>query len=46
MATKLEPKNPQKIPEKFSLRKCDYTCSKKRIMTKHLMTRKHKNGNK
>ncbi len=37
-------KSPNKNTQKFFCDKCDYCCSKKSDFNKHLLTRKHKNG--
>ena len=37
-------KSPKKNTHKFFCDKCDYCCSKKSDFNKHLLTRKHKNG--
>ena len=35
----------QKSQRKFICKLCEYNCSKKSDYSKHLLTRKHKNGN-
>ena len=39
-------KNSLKLAEKYFCKKCDYKCSKKSDYSKHLLTRKHQNGDK
>ena len=39
-------KNTSKNIKKFECEKCDYSCSKKGDWNRHLLTRKHQNGNK